>query len=222
MDSNPETDQLLADLSLVPLTAADIEEFLDYSISNDAEGVSISTRVPSQWIVMINLIRERPGTNLPQIWPTRAAFFRWCVMIGIKQIANYARETHDLTTDPLLSAMTFAEKEAGVIAARAKTLTEATEAFEAIAAGVAINMQLGEYDEAARWIAQWLNGAVAQQSDYWRRLFYKIAATNVTGRPALLSLLADGHLEDAYLAHMIEQQIEREQSVDTVPLTSQS
>ena len=212
----------LADIESIPLTVEAVEEFLDYALTNDAEGVPISTRIPGQWIVAINLIREKPGTNLPQIWPTRASFLRWCVMLGIKQVAAYAasQDNPNESADPLLSAMNFVEKTAGTVAARAKTLTEAVETFEAIAQSVTINVSLGEYDEAARWLVQWFNGSVAQQSEYWRRVFYKIAASNLTIRPSLLSLLDNAHLEDAYLSAILEQQLQAEQDVATVPLST--
>lgn len=211
------------DLGDVPLEISEISDIVRYVPTQDLGGESMvfNARVPVQWGVIVDSIRQKPGGGLPPgMWPTRSDFVRWAIAVGIKHLARLQRAYEDgEVSDPTLDAMDFVERKAGYIAARAKIITDANDNLNAVAEAVRICVDLGEYEEAAGMIDDWLTEAAASQKDpFWRRYFYRIVTTNEILRPALTYLFEHEYLADGKLKVMLEERIARESDPDTASL----
>lgn len=185
--------------------------FTDYPASvGDSEGVSISTRIPASWLEQFDVIREMPGTNLPDIWSTRAKLLRWCVMQGLRAIKATADELNaegrlSQPLDATLSARIFLEHKGGKIAARADAMNMARSQVEDIAQAVSSAIAMHEDAEGADMINEWISGARLQQSPFWQNYLVKLLVDHEQLRYAIRHFTENGLLVDEYTIELAAQ-----------------
>lgn len=198
-------------LDQIPTAVAGESALIDYPASmGDSDGIVINTRVPAHWISAIDHIREMPGTSLPTIWPTRGAFFRWCVAIGmaelnkISKVINSDNPEEQLNIDPALRARIFVEKGGGRVTARASVMNEAQASIKEIAVAVKALMAIDEPDEAADLLNEWIAGATAQDSMFWKNFFSKILVNEQDMKEPVAKLIKSGRIIDEYVIQLAE------------------
>lgn len=202
--------------SLVP------DEIVDYPAS-DPDGGSdpLTTRVPRSWLDMIDSIRQKPGTQSPDLWPKRSNFVRWCVFQGIKRMRVIQQQIDDgEPLDPTLQARIFIEKQGGHIAARAQIMNDATTRANEIAEAVTQLMAMDEYPEAADMLNQWIAAATENDSPFWRTFFCRILLLNEKCAAAVKSLVKDGYIVDEFFislattAHVLDIDTQHDQHME--------
>ena len=210
VDTFPTTpDEYLASLPtrITPLS----ELFTDYPASTgDSDGVQVSTRIPADWLEQVDSIRQLVGTMMPDIWPTRARFFRWCIQQGMRAIQTVSAELNaegrlEQPMDDTLRARIFIEHEGGRLAARADTMNMARDQIDSIAQAVNSAIFLHEYAEAADMINAWIDGAREQSSPFWTNYMCKLLVDHELLRDALRTLVSEGMLVDEYLINLADQ-----------------
>lgn len=198
-------------LDEIPTAFAGEAALVDYPASlGDSEGVVVNTRVPHHWISAIDHIREMPGTKLPTIWPTRGAFFRWCIAIGMAELNKISKQLNSdnpddqFNVDPALRARIFLEKSGGRVTARSNVMNEAQESIKAIATSVKTLMAIDEYVEAADLINEWIAGATSQDSPFWKNYFSKILLHENEMREPMAILIRQGLIVDDYVVSLAQ------------------
>ncbi len=208
----PSSDKEFGWLEDLPTTTSDLDSILSAfpaSVEGDA-GVPIHTRVPASWLLIIDQIREQPGTILPNIWPTRSDYFRWCLHLGTRELYRVSKELNtegrlSQPMNPTLRARIFLEQEGGEVTMRADTMIAANAQIETIAKAVDILINVREITEAVDLVNTWLSGASAQDSPFWRSYIYKLLVDNDTMKPHLRRMIMNGLLHDTYLLELAEQ-----------------
>lgn len=196
----------------LPTTTNSLDAILSSypTLAKGEDSVPIHTRVPASWLTIINQIREKPGTLLPNIFPTLSDFFRWCIMRGMHEAYQIAKELDaegrlSEPMSPILRAMIFLEQEGGEVTARTNTMLAASLQVEEIAKAADLMVRLNEIPEAVDLINTWLAGAAQQDSPFWRAYIYKLLVTNDTMRPHLRQIILGGFIHDEYLLELAEQ-----------------
>lgn len=198
-------------LEEIPTSVAGESALIDYPASlGESEGVVINTRVPQHWITAIDHIREMPGTKLPTIWPTRGAFFRWCIAIGMAELNKISKQMNSenpddqFNIDPALRARIFLEKSGGRVTARASVMNEAQESIKIIATSVKTLMAIDEHSEAADLINEWIAGAIEQDSAFWKNYFSKVLLQEAEMREPMAILIRQGLIVDDYVVKLAQ------------------
>jgi hypothetical protein len=192
-------------LDSAPVTTDLGQSLVDFpSSTGETEGVTLSTRVPAHWVTAIDTIRQKPGTNMPNVWPRRSNFVRWCIHVGMRELYRISQELDREgrllePMDPSLRARIFLEQQAGAVTARADTQNEARINIQRIAEAVNELVAYNELAEAADMINTWMEGATSQASPFWQMFFTKVIVEEPTLKTPLAMLINDGHIVNDYL-----------------------
>lgn len=197
-------------LDQLPTSTSLGDGLIDYPSGGDeASGFPLSTRVPAHWIVQIDSIRQMPGTNLPDIFPRRSSFVRWCIFEGMKKIWAISQElnTEGRLAQPIdstLAARIFLEKKGGAVSAQAEAMNDATRKMDTLSEAVKTLVDMGEFNEAAEMINDWVDGAREQQSPFWVNFLCKLVVTNQVMREHVKILIDHGYIVDEYILELAE------------------
>ena len=177
--------------------------------SGEDDGTSLSARVPNHWLDAIDIIRQMPGTNFPDIFKTRSRFVRWCIAVGIKSMVRMADELNEegrleAPLDPTLRARIFMENQAGRLAARSDAINMAREQVESIAGAVSNCIEFGEITEAADLVNSWIQGARDKQSPFWQNYLCSLIVSNDVLKDSVRKLVVEGHITDEYVIDLAE------------------
>ncbi len=189
-------------------TTVERNVIVDYpASSDDGEGVPLSTRVPAQWIEIIDRIRQMPGTNLPDVWPKRSNFVRWSIIQGMQRVLEISKTLNEddiaqMDIDPLLRAQITLEQAGGELEARAQTINNIFSRVRTIARAAQELVAVGELVEPANLINRWSDSAHEQASPFWRDTFLLALVNEPELADTLRLLIMGGHIVDERLIDM--------------------
>jgi hypothetical protein len=192
-------------LGSLPTTTSTLNAIVDFAASSDdGESVTIATRVPPSWVEQIDRIREMPGTNLPDIWPKRSNFLRWCVMMGMRHILTISNEINtdgrlESPIDPTLRAQISVEQIGGEIDTRAATINTITVRVKTMAKAINDLRHIGQQAEAANWVNRWMEIANQQDAEFWHDVFVMTLVREESVREALVELIMGSFIVDEQL-----------------------
>ena len=192
-------------LDSLPTTTNVLNAIVDFpASSDDGETAVLSCRVPLSWQEQVDKIREMPGTVLPDIWPKRSSFVRWCIFIGMREITRVAGELNkegrlENALDPTLRAQISIEQLGGEIDTRASTINTITVRVKTMSKAVDDLRRIGQHVEAADWINRWMEVANEQETDFWRNVFMMALVREESIRQALGELIINGYIVDEQL-----------------------
>lgn len=196
----------------IPATVTSLDLLVNFPASgSNGESVPIHTRIPVDWLEEISRIRELPGTLLPHgIWKTTGEFYRWAIFIAIREVDKIQRELDsEGAHDPIINARIFVERTGGNLAARAAVIGDARRRATDLGEALTALYKLGEFDEAAEMIMQWVEQArqmaTEYDSKYWERLMVKTLITEPSAVQPILDLIEHGYIIDDYLLGVTRQ-----------------
>lgn len=183
-------------------------ELIIYPASDtDGSSVQIRTRVPPHWLAMVDAIRDAPGTNLPDVFPTQAAYFRWCIIAGfakLREIAHAINQPLGPDLDERLGTLLVLENIAGDIEARARITTESRRRSEAVMAAVQTLIAMHEELEAANLINRWVQHAQTVPSTFYQTVLGKALFLDEASKAAVRALIEAGLIDDEWFLGLAE------------------
>ena len=180
------------------------------SSDDDGASVHINFKMPSHWRQMIDEIREKVHTNLPDVWKTDSACYRWLMMQGIlalQQIQEQLDSPEAVLSDDV-QARLFLERTVGPIRAKGEIISQTLADVKALGENVDTLMRLSEDIEAANLINTWLTGASSQMSPFYRSFFITALLDSSVLADNMRVLTERGHVLDERIVELLEERID--------------
>ena len=160
-------------------------------------------RIPVEWLAAIDRIREAPGTNLPDYFPNRSLFYRWCVGEGFRTLRKLAKEANATEgwqpLDGMLQMLLANEELKGRSEMRARLIINAQASAQSVIEGVRVLLRSEQAVQAANELNDWADTVAGVEDEYWGTVHAGAMLGDMDNKAVVGELIRKGLITNQWL-----------------------